>query len=253
MKRSKEFYCDGVGRYTIVKRSGVRSIRITVKHLEGVVVTAPYFVSWSSAAQFVEKKRGWIVEALKKQEQRRVQNSIIVQNGGRVKLINGAVQFSFIEKRSSSLPKKGYRVGIEGEGEYIFTVEVTKEIEALHNAFYEALKVASGLYLPKRVEELSKLHNLYPKEVKVRRSSGRWGSCSSSGNISLNSHLIRLPAELCDYIILHELAHLKHPNHGPKFHTLLNQICGGNSKELRKELTKFSPKLELSIAAVEGL
>jgi hypothetical protein len=54
---------------------------------------------------------------------------------------------------------------------------------------------------------------------------------------------MRLPYELCDYIILHELCHLRYRNHGEKFHKLVNELCGGNEKEITKELLRFRPEL----------
>ncbi|MDY5407408.1 MAG: M48 family metallopeptidase, partial [Candidatus Cryptobacteroides sp.] len=58
------------------------------------------------------------------------------------------------------------------------------------------------------------------------------GSCSRAGNINLNLNLVRLPEPLCDYVILHELCHLKEPNHGPKFHAMLEQLCLDNLRRL---------------------
>lgn len=64
----------------------------------------------------------------------------------------------------------------------------------------------------------------YPM-LRVRWMRTRWGSCSSRGTITLNTHLVELPVELIDYVILHELCHLREMNHGPRFYALLGQIC----------------------------
>ncbi len=58
------------------------------------------------------------------------------------------------------------------------------------------------------------------------------------GNINLNINLVRLPHELRDYVFLHELCHLRHMNHGPEFHALLESLCPGHL-QLRKELKKW--------------
>jgi predicted metal-dependent hydrolase len=52
----------------------------------------------------------------------------------------------------------------------------------------------------------------------------QWGSCSPRGNILLNPHLVKAPRECIDYVILHELCHLKEHNHSPEFYRLLNQL-----------------------------
>lgn len=66
----------------------------------------------------------------------------------------------------------------------------------------------------------------------IKHNSSNWGSCSRAGNINLNLNLIRLPEPLCDYVLLHELCHLKEPNHGPRFHALLERLCLSNIRHL---------------------
>ncbi|MCH7574678.1 MAG: M48 family metallopeptidase [Candidatus Marinimicrobia bacterium] len=61
-------------------------------------------------------------------------------------------------------------------------------------------------------------------ELTLRTMKTRWGSCSPRGRITLNTHLIRLPKRCIDYVITHELCHLKQPNHGEGFYRLLNSV-----------------------------
>lgn len=72
--------------------------------------------------------------------------------------------------------------------------------------------------------------------VTIKNNVSNWGSCSSKGNINLNIRLILLPEHLQDYVILHELCHLRHQNHGPQFHALLDSLLGGREADLRREL-----------------
>lgn len=78
----------------------------------------------------------------------------------------------------------------------------------------------------------------------IKNNRSNWGSCSSKKNINLNMHLVNLPQELCDYIIIHELCHLVYPNHGEKFHALVNLACGGKEKEYSRTLRKYSSLLK---------
>ena len=64
----------------------------------------------------------------------------------------------------------------------------------------------------------------------------RWGSCTVKNGINLNSWLLMLPDYLSDYVILHELAHTRYRDHGPRFWEYLDVLTEGRSKELRKEL-----------------
>lgn len=66
---------------------------------------------------------------------------------------------------------------------------------------------------------------LKSKKVSVRDTKSRWGSCSGEGNISLCWRLVMAPADVMTYVIIHELAHLKHMNHSPEFWQLVSQYC----------------------------
>jgi predicted metal-dependent hydrolase len=68
-----------------------------------------------------------------------------------------------------------------------------------------------------RLAELARRYGFVYNRVFVRNQKTRWGSCSAQNNINLNVNLVRLPAALRDYVILHELVHTRIKNHGPQF------------------------------------
>lgn len=79
--------------------------------------------------------------------------------------------------------------------------------------------------LPKRVQELARIHGVDVCRISVRDQRARWGSCSRKGTVSLNWRLIQTPAFVRDYIILHELTHRKHMNHSDKFWREVERLC----------------------------
>ena len=79
--------------------------------------------------------------------------------------------------------------------------------------------------LPARVLELAALHQLPVQRVTVRNQRSRWGSCSRHGTISLNWRLVQTPAFVRDYIVLHELAHLRELNHSRRFWREVARLC----------------------------
>ena len=93
-------------------------------------------------------------------------------------------------------------------------------------------------YLPGRLAELAAQHGFSYNQVRIKHNVSNWGSCSVKKNINLNLNLMRLPAELRDYVMLHELCHLKYMNHGKEFHALLESIYP-NHKALRRQLRDF--------------
>lgn len=103
----------------------------------------------------------------------------------------------------------------------------------------EALRAEAKAWLVPRLATLAAEHGFSYNKVFIKNNVSNWGSCSTKGNINLNMQLMRLPEELRDYVILHELCHLKQLNHGPEFHALLNNLCAGREKELRRQLRQY--------------
>jgi len=93
-------------------------------------------------------------------------------------------------------------------------------------------------YLPGRLAELAVRHGFIYNQVRIKHNVSNWGSCSAKKNINLNLNLMRLPEELQDYVMLHELCHLKYMNHGKDFHALLERVCP-NHKALRSKLKEY--------------
>ena len=89
----------------------------------------------------------------------------------------------------------------------------------------ERLRKDAKLLLPARCRSLAERYGCAVGKVFVKHNRSNWGSCSSRGNINLNLNLVRLPVELRDYVILHELCHLRQMNHGPEFHRMLEAMC----------------------------
>lgn len=97
-------------------------------------------------------------------------------------------------------------------------------------------------YLPARLNEMALKYNFHYSKVSLRNNKTRWGSCSHKNNISLSIRLMRLPRHLADYVILHELVHTVHKNHGKEFWALLEEITG-NARGLDRELSQYHPEL----------
>ena len=98
---------------------------------------------------------------------------------------------------------------------------------------------ARAALVPKLLSAAARYGFPFKGRVAIKNNVSNWGSCSSKGNINLNMRLILLPEHLQDYVILHELCHLRHQNHGPAFHALLDSLLGGKEKELQRELHEW--------------
>ncbi len=90
-----------------------------------------------------------------------------------------------------------------------------------------------------RLEYFNQFYGVKWNRIAIRNQRSRWGSCSRKGNLNFSYKLALLPAHLSDYIIVHELCHLKELNHGQKFWDLVAKVVP-NHRELRRELKKNS-------------
>lgn len=104
-----------------------------------------------------------------------------------------------------------------------------------------SLRKRAEAYLPERLKAINAASiNAKYNRITLKDNRSNWGSCSSRGNINLNIHLMQIPVHLSDYVIMHELCHLRYLNHGKEFHSLLDSLCGGKEKEYSSELKKYS-------------
>lgn len=108
-------------------------------------------------------------------------------------------------------------------------------------AIVRAMKKVASEFLPPVLDVWAKRFGFTYRKVRITAARSRWGSCSSARTISLSCYLMLVPSHLIDYVILHELAHTREMNHGPRFWELLDRLTGGQSLRLRAELRQFHP------------
>jgi len=117
-----------------------------------------------------------------------------------------------------------------------------KRLEEDHRQLFKSAapagKRAAKRALAERLDRLAARHGLAYNRLSVRNQKSLWGSCSRHNNISLNAKLLRLPPELMDYVLLHELLHTRIKSHGRVFWRELDRLAGGVSV-LRRRLRKY--------------
>ena len=107
-----------------------------------------------------------------------------------------------------------------------------KDVRLPSDEEIEKLRRQAKETLPGRLEELAKRYDFVYNRVTIKHNASNWGSCSSKANINLNLNIIRLPHVLQDYILLHELCHLRHQDHSHAFHLLLEHVLTDNLMKL---------------------
>ena len=130
----------------------------------------------------------------------------------------------------------------------LWIIKHLPKLKAIEQAAYRRQNVSGSAIvdrktgrqiLVQRLNELSEKHGLPYNRVFVKNQKTRWGSCSEKKNINLNINLVRLPEELMDYAITHELVHTKVLNHSSQFWNLLGKFMK-NARALDRELQQYS-------------
>jgi len=192
---------------------------ISITHEAEVLLKTPR-VSQSFVLNLLQEKESWIRKKLYEAKE----NLPIKVNIEDEVLLFGEI-YSIDMPQASSLRTKLERLKVN-------SIQNTMKC---YNSFY---KEYSNTYIIPRVEYFSQKMNLNYNEIKFRKMKSRWGSCSSKKVLTFNTELIKTKKELIDYVVVHELAHLKHMNHSKKFHILVEEYLA-DSKEYRKELKKI--------------
>lgn len=109
-------------------------------------------------------------------------------------------------------------------GERRVALHETRDVDT---SVWRWLRRRARAELPARLQELAAAHGLAVAGVSIRNQRTRWGSCSSDGRISLNWRLVQMPVEVRDYVLLHELIHLRVRNHSPRFWREVERVCPG--------------------------
>lgn len=124
--------------------------------------------------------------------------------------------------------------------------EKYKDVKVASPSEVEAMRRQAKKELPGRLAELAVRYGFTYNRVAIKHNASNWGSCSSKGNINLNLNIVRLPKVLQDYVLLHELCHLRHQDHGHGFHLLLEHVLTDNLMRLLEQPADQDPQHELT-------
>lgn len=232
MPSKKQYFYPHIGYVTYTYKSKIKRITLRVKPDNSIHVSVPFLVSFKRVEEFVLSKKDWIISKLSENKNRA---GSFAQQGfqtkyHKVELVadNSVKSILPIKNSNSNLIEIHYPACIEPSNSAL--QDFTRSI------VINLLRKEAKTYLPTRLAKLAAQHGFSYTRLAIRNSRTRWGSCSSRNSINLSLHLMVLPDHLIDYVILHELCHIRVKNHGTEFWKLLNTLCNGKAKELAKEL-----------------
>ncbi len=114
----------------------------------------------------------------------------------------------------------------------------TQNLASVPTPSYHANKARAKKILTERVKYFAGLHGFSFKRISIKNTSSRWGSCSTKENLNFNYKLIFLSEDLRDYVVVHELCHLRHHNHSAQFWKEVSRILP-DYRVREQELKKY--------------
>lgn len=202
-------------QYTL-KRSPKRkkTISLQIGKSAELTVYAPCFTPVAEIDRFLKEKQDWIDKALRRQSEIRHEEQSKTYQTGEC--------FYYLGR---SYPLEAYFEPLENQGVMFWNDRFflnCPDNNAMRRHYFELwYKKKAEAYLPARVEHFSKLHNLTPAGVRITKASQRWGSCSSDNALAFSFRLIMAPPDVIDYVVIHELMHIRQKNHSSKFWRLV--------------------------------
>jgi predicted metal-dependent hydrolase len=232
-EKTRTIHHKQFGEIRLIKKDSIKRMSLSIEPFKGIKVTIPPFFTFEHAEKFINQKQAWISRKL-----------VRIKNYEKaLTVFRPEVEFSTREHKLKILEAPGKRGMIsirKGEVKVCFPAGVNiadqRSQKFIRIALEETWRIEARKYLPPRVRELAAKHGFQFNRISIRNNRSRWGSCSAGNSINLNLHLMRLPDELIDYVLVHELVHTRHRNHSRQFWEMLESClpgAGGMSRKLK--------------------
>jgi predicted metal-dependent hydrolase len=205
-------------------RSRRRTVSIRITGAGGVEVRAPLTMAADEIERFVRSKGAWIESHLEKTTRKLEKRAAFsLDYGASVPLLGKSYM---IEARA------GNNIGYDDRCVFLPPGLAADEIKQAVILLYR--HVAKG-YIQDRIREFAPIMGVSPAAIKINGAKTRWGSCSGKNSVNFSWRLIVAPRELVDYVVVHELAHIKAHDHSPRFWAQVEQVLP-DYKTLRRRL-----------------
>ena len=230
---TKQISLPTIGTVTLYKRRGNRSLRLTIDAGGEVRVSMPYWLPYKAGEQFAISKADWI-EAHKIAGPQQLLHGQAIGKAHRLVFAPSAQALKITTRLNQNQIEIHHPVAHQAHHPDVQQAARTASIRALR-------KEAEQL-LPLRLRQLAERSGFTYNSVGVKQLKSRWGSCSSTQDMTLTLFLMQLPWHLIDYVLLHELTHTKVMQHGSPFWRELESHVP-HAKRLRKEIANHHPVL----------
>ena len=225
-----------------------RNVHVLVNDDGGLEVRAPWRFSVDDARAAIQEHRNWVLGALEETRTRlRLRPQLV--SGSTLPLLDEQLrlrvqvhaQLSLFDARDKARSRLG-NVSRDGRDLHVqvYAAEQSAVRRLLESWYREQAELSFARYMP----AIAQMLDVHYGQVSVRAQRTRWGSCSSNGTINLNWRLILMPTRLMEYVLAHELAHLREMNHSPAFWALVETVFA-DYRQRRRDLELAARTLPL--------
>ena len=226
------------GIETEIRVKKIKNVSIRIKDDGDVILTVPKNRGLSDAETFFLSKIEWIKKH--KQAVSEFQPRPIA-DGEQIYLFGKPITLKFI--RSDDVSKHKQTAFLSDNILYVADDGRIEPKKVLENYLYDELKRTLDELFPKQIS----VTELSPSSVSIRKMTSKWGSCTpKTRRIRMSFYLIGLPRECIDYVTLHELLHIRYPNHGAGFHAALDRYMP-EWKSIQKFMRENGAKMKVNL------
>lgn len=246
-------------RFKLVRVAQRKNVHVLVDDDGRLSVRAPWRFSMDLALEAIDEHRCWVEKSLRSAAASRRRRPRLV-SGSELPLLDERLTLAvFVKAQLALLPEpaphspelKYAKETLERQEGMVYRTRdrLCVELRTLGAGVMRELleawfKKQAAERLPQRLHQFSGQLGVEPVRVQIRAQKSRWGSCSSTGDISLNWRLVLLPLKLADYVLVHELCHLKHMNHSRDFWRLVASLIP-DYRNRRERIAILQPSLAL--------
>ncbi len=227
------YTAEGALTYELLRKA-VKNVNLRIDREGRIKVSASPRVPISFIDGFVREKEAFILKAMEniQRRQKKQEEEPGWETGKRLSVLGEGFTLVILE---------GKKEGISLEAPYLYLTVKPEAAEGRREAIWLAWqKKLAGEVLEESMERMSRMvasYGIICREMSIRRMTSRWGSCQPvKGKITLNTRLVEAPIEAIDYVVLHELAHMKYPHHQKSFYDFIARFMP--DWKARKELLK---------------
>ncbi|MEQ6434647.1 SprT family zinc-dependent metalloprotease [Comamonas sp. w2-DMI] len=230
---------DGVPVAYLLQRSRRRSIGFAVR-AEGLIVTAPQWVGMREIEQALQSKAGWLTRKLGEAGQRQLSRQaacIDWAHGGRLDFLGQAMTLELSGNEEGMLGARHARREQSADGSQSLCLPLGKQAPAVQvRAAVQAWMLREARnHFTARLQHHAPLMGVQWRALRLTSARTRWGSANTDGVIRLNWRLMQHGTDVIDYVVVHELAHLRHMDHSPRFWAVVADVLP-HWKQLRQVL-----------------